>query len=179
MNDTSAQPTAAQAAPDSTSPQQAIYSILYLLKVYFDHCYYTPEAREMLSKQERVFKDKHFTFSVLEDGNIEALVKETGTRIVYGNIVITVPPRKDSIDNVEFKVKIVNKDHIPVNEIEWAEGISIWVSSFFQRTIAATFFARMAPETLQQIASQLVLVAEFFAKEEQDRVEEEKVKVTA
>jgi len=168
MNDTPTQPT------ESEEIFKSIHAVLHLLSRYYDYTFYSPFAREMLTSQVREHKGKKFTFGLLEDGNIEIHLKESGTRIVYSNLVVTVPPSgPTTLDNVDFKVKIVNKDNIPVKEIEWAEEISVWVSSFFQRTVAATFFARMHPEVLNQISAQLTLMAQELGKQ-REQAEEKK-----
>lgn len=169
MNDTPTQPT------ESEEIFKSVHAVLHLLSRYYDYTFYSPFAREMLTSQEREHKGKKFTFNIADDGNIEIVLKESGTRIVYSNLVITVPPSAPTtLDNVDFKVKIVNKDNIPFNEIEWAEEISVWVSSFFQRTVAATFFARMHPEVLNQISAQLTLMAQELGKQQEQAAAEKK-----
>jgi len=139
---------------------QSIHAVLHLLGRYCDYCYYNPTARATLPTHKNEHKGKAFFLTLLDDGNLEVKVEKTGTSIIYSTqIVATVPNPSTSLDNLDSRVRIVNKDHIPVSELEWAEEVSDFAASFFQRTAAFIFFARMHPTTLNQLSGQLVSMA--------------------
>lgn len=139
--------------------QEQVLETLERLRWYAQHFYYGPEARELLAAHTIEYEGKKFSISVRDDGAFEANVKDSGLKIIYETLLVTaVPSTPHSIDNLEFRVKVINKEDLSPEDAKWAADIGPFVLSAFQRTNAFIFLARSQDVTLAKIAKDLALL---------------------
>lgn len=134
--------------------KEQIVESLIRLKEYSHWMYYSDAAINKLKLSKTIHKNHTFNIFPLKEGLITATL-ETGSVGIYGVKIIT-GEIKHGIDNIDIQTKLLNKDKLSKEDIEYFEEIGIFVCSYFQRLVAFTFFCRMQYETINGIANDLM-----------------------
>lgn len=123
---------------------------------YAHHFYYGDEAREKLAAHILTHKGRAFSISVRDDGLFAVSVQDSALVVSYeAEVTTALPTNGHTIDNIAFSASIVNKEDLSADDLAWAEEVTPFVLSCFQRTIAFTFLARAADVTIDRVAEDL------------------------
>jgi len=146
--------------------KEQIKESLIRLREYSRWMYFDPKAFEKLEAKEIEFKNEKFSIKLDKDGYILMMLKGGPTGIFEAKC-ITDKILPNSLDNVNHLVRLLNENEIrdefdKTNESNYyvsyfKEAGGAFVSSYFQRSVAFLFFARMHDETLDGVANDLEL----------------------
>lgn len=130
---------------------------LVRLQQYAIWMYQTPEGIAAFSKNEMSDEGRKFSLSIEPDGRIAATLKDTGSKIVYDTMTTTAPTQENSLDNIDYRIRIANPESLPTEDVQFGKRIGVFALSLFQRTQAFQFFSMMQPMTIDRIAADLAL----------------------
>lgn len=125
------------------------------LKDYSYWMYYEKNCKNLLAKQIITYDSHKFSLSVT-DYSLIRMRLENGIEALYDAQIVTAPPQNGSIDNVNIQVRIMNKSDLSEEYLKYFTKASVFISSFFQRAVAFTFFSRMADGTIDGISNDLI-----------------------
>lgn len=133
-----------------------IKQVLVVLQDYARWMYHNPEAIEKLQKQEISFRGHKLKLSIAPNGSVEITLGTTELIGKYQVFSVTAPLREgDGIENIEYKIGLVNADEIPKEFLEIFRDAGMFALSYFQRANAFSFLARMTPETIDSLTNDL------------------------
>ena len=112
----------------------------------------------VFANNRRIHNGREFSIGIESTGQISATIADNGIRVIYDTLITTRPlSGPDSLDNIDYRVRVANLNSLSERDAEYAREISCFALSLFQRTQAFQFWARSAPETINGIAHDLAL----------------------
>lgn len=133
---------------------------LVRLQQYAIWMYQTPDGITAFSKNEMSDEGRKFSLSIESDGRIAAILKDTGSKVIYDTMTTTVPTQENSLDNIDYRIRIANPEDLPAGDVEFGRRIGVFALSLFQRTQAFQFFSVMQSGTIDRIATDLSLAVQ-------------------
>lgn len=144
--------------------KEQIKESLTRLREYGRWMYFDKEAIKKLELQTREYKNEKFSIYVNSDGTI-AMKIEGGPTGIFEAKCISDKCLPGSLDNVNHLVRLINENDLrdefdKTNQSNYyvsyfKEAGGAFISSYFQRSIAFLFFARIHDETLDGVANDL------------------------
>ena len=122
--------------------------------------YQTPEGIAAFSNNEMSDEGRKFSLSIEPDGRIAITLKDTSSKVVYDVMTTTAPTRENSLDNIDYRIRIANTESLSAGDVEFGKRVGVFALSLFQRTQAFQFFSLMQPGTINRIATDLSLARE-------------------
>lgn len=135
--------------------KEDIRETLERLRDYSKLMYLDVGSRQFLERQQHSLEGRDFTVSVRSNGLIEVLL-EGEISLLYEVCVTTTNCLPDTIDNLNYNARLVNKDALLSRDLEFANKLTVCILSYFQRSIAFLFFARIADETIEVMINDLI-----------------------
>lgn len=128
--------------------KETVKAVLEELRQFAGYLYFDPSSREKFNNTKRVVDGKEYSITILDDGNYKVSCGED--YYVYLPFARTAP-LKNGLDNVSFQLArgegVGNTDEF--------DNAAIFLLSAFQRAIAYIWFARFAPETIEELSNVL------------------------
>ena len=135
--------------------KEDIITVLNVFKDYSYWMYFSKEAVEALNKSFANSDKEPVRVNVRDDGYIELIRIRDGKIGVFDVVVCTSQRVPDTLDNIGFKAKLLNKNELSEEDALFFKDVDIFVLNYFQRAISFTFFSRMHLETINSIAGAL------------------------
>lgn len=144
--------------------KENIKQLFYLFSDYCKWMYFDKGAKEKFDNKFVNWNGIKTSIKIKEDGNYLITLIDRNIPLDVKAWYVTSPGV--GMENVQFGYKVLNEEDIPLDIKDLVmQNIFGMVSSTFTRTIAFCLFARLQPESIENIANDLAIILSSGEKE--------------